>query len=346
MRKWSKKRLTVLFATLIALSAVAIGAMVLIPEYQYRFSSAVLKDGNLKIYPGETLSDIAQKLRDDGIIEKSEMMVKFAHQHSRDSLMVGNYKIDKGSSYRSLLNRLALGRQTPIRLTFNSFRTVDRLIGAVARRTLVDSASFMKVMNNQQLLDTNGFTRQNLISMFIPNTYEVYWTITPLEFFNKMKSEYTDFWNSYRTQKAINLGFSRAEIATIASIVDAETNKQDEMTNIAGTYINRLRKGIPLQADPTVKFALQNFGIKRILHRHLKIDSPYNTYKNSGLPPGPIGMPSIAAIDATLTYTKHNYLYFCAKADFSGYHAFASNLSDHNRNARAYQKELNRRKIK
>lgn len=335
-----------MIAILVTVAMIAIGVTVLLHQWEYRYAEAVVKNGNFKIYPGSTLSEVVDSLSRQGFVKDASKLLKYAHAQERDSLQRGNYQLEKGSSYRSLLNKLAFGRQTPIKLTFNNFRTVERLIGAVARKTLADSASLIKVMHNDSLLASKKMSRQTLISMFIPNTYEVYWTITPEQFFDKMYAEYEEFWSSSRSSQAQELGYSRAEIATIASIVDAETNKKDEMTNVAGVYINRLRKRIPLQADPTVKFALQDFGLKRILNKHLKIDSPYNTYKYAGLPPGPICMASIAAVDATLSYTGHNYLYFCAKADFSGYHSFASTLTEHNRNARAYQAELNRRKIR
>lgn len=342
MKKGAFIGVAAVIITIIAIVCVVVA----VPAYKYRFSEAVTKEGNLKIYPGTTLEQVAEQLQAEGYIKSAAKMIQFARSHERDSLQTGNYQLDKGSSYRSLLNKLSSGRQLPIRLTFNNFRTVERLIGAVARKTLADSASMMAVMTNDSLMRSKGFTHQTLISMFIPNTYEVYWTITPEQFFNKMYSEYDEFWNKNRRALASELGFTPAQIATIASIVDAETNKEAEMSNVAGVYINRISRRMPLQADPTVKFALQDFGLKRILNKHLEVDSPYNTYKNQGLPPGPICMPSIAAVDATLHYAGHNYLYFCAKADFSGYHTFATNLSQHNRNAKAYQAELNKRKIR
>lgn len=181
--------------------------------------------------------------------------------------------------------------------------------------------------------------------MFIPNTYEFYWTTTPEEFSDRMNMEYEKFWEGERDRKAKKLDLSRSEVVTLASIVDEETLYNDENARVAGLYLNRIEKGIPLQADPTLKFALGDFTLKRILNEDKKIDSPYNTYRNKGLPPGPISIPSVSAIDGVLNYEKHNYYYMCAKADFSGYHAFARNLAQHNRNARAYQSALNKRRI-
>lgn len=341
-----KVRLFIIIGSLILAIAATVGIMTLVTEYNYRFEGVVLKDGNFKAYPGTTLDEAADMLQKEGLIAKADQMVKYANRYELNEIKVGNYDLTQGMSYRTLLSALSYGRQTPIKLTFNNFRTVDRLVGAVARKTLHDSSAMMKIMNSDSLITARGFSKETLISMFIPNTYEVYWTITPEQFFDKMWDEYDDFWGFSRSAKAEKLGFTRAEIATIASIVASETNKEDEMGDVAGVYINRLHKKMPLQADPTVKFALQDFGLKRILNKHLKVDSPYNTYKYPGLPPGPICMPSIAAIDATLNYDGHDYLYFCARADFSGYHSFARNMTEHSRNARAYHNELNRRKIK
>ncbi len=182
--------------------------------------------------------------------------------------------------------------------------------------------------------------------MFLPNTYEMYYTTTPEQFTDRMYKEYQRFWTVARKQKAERLGYTPQQISALAAIVDEETNKNDEKARIAGVYLNRLRRGIPLQADPTLKFAAGDFSLKRILNKHKEIDSPYNTYKYAGLPPAPIRQPSITAIDAVLNAEKHDFLYFCAKADFSGYHAFARTLAEHNNNARKYHNELNRRGIR
>ena len=181
--------------------------------------------------------------------------------------------------------------------------------------------------------------------MFIPNTYEFFWTTDPEQFTDRMKKEYEDFWSGERDRKAKRMEMSRSEVVTLASIVDEETMYNDENERVAGVYVNRLEQGIPLQADPTLKFAMGDFTVKRILNEDKKIESPYNTYKFKGLPPGPISIPSVSAIDGVLNYENHNYIFFCAKADFSGNHAFARSISEHNRNAREYQKALNKRRI-
>ena len=185
-----------------------------------------------------------------------------------------------------------------------------------------------------------------MFSIFIPNTYEFYWTVTPEDFVDRMYKEYMRFWTGERDKKRERSGLNRVEVSTLASIVYEETRKVDEMPRVAGVYVNRLKQGIPLQADPTIKYAMQDFGLRRILYRHLKYESPYNTYLHRGLPPSPICMPSIEAIDAVLNFEKHDYIFFCARPTFDGYHNFARTLKEHNANARAYQAELNKRKIK
>ena len=185
-----------------------------------------------------------------------------------------------------------------------------------------------------------------MFSIFLPNTYEFYWTVTPREFVDRMYREYKRFWEGDRDKKRERSGLDRVEVATLASIVYEETRKVDEMPRVAGVYMNRLRTGMPLQADPTIKYAMQDFGLRRILNRHLKTPSPYNTYINRGLPPSPICMPSVEAIDAVLNFEKHDYVFFCARPTFDGYHNFAKTYSEHLRNARAYQAELNKRNIK
>ena len=218
---------------------------------------------------------------------------------------------------------LRSGKQDPVMVVFNNMRTLDQLAGRVVRYLESDSAEFADWLTGNELPARYGFEAATFTSMFIPNTYEFFWNTGPEEFTDRMKKEYDKFWDGERDRKAKKMEMTRAEVVTLASIVDEETLFDDENSRVAGVYINRLEKGIPLQADPTLKFALGDFSLERILNEDKKIDSPYNTYKFKGLPPGPISIPSVSAIDGVLQYEKHNYLYFCAKADFSGYHAFA-----------------------
>ena len=258
----------------------------------------------------------------------------------------GHYVLKPGMSVIEVARMLKLGMQTPVRVTLNNVRIPAQLAQKLARQIDADSTAIMQALTSKALAAEVGFDSVTLFSMFIPDTYEFYWTVTPEEFVQRMKREYDRFWTPERDAKRKRSGLSRLEVMTLASIVYEETRKTDEMPRIAGVYVNRLRKGIPLQADPTVKYAMQDFGLRRILHRHLKYPSPYNTYIIKGLPPSPICMPGKNAIDAVLDFEKHDYIFFCARPTFDGYHNFARTLREHNANARAYSAELNRRRIK
>lgn len=258
----------------------------------------------------------------------------------------GHYVVEPGMSVTEVARMLQLGMQTPVRVTINNVRIPSQLAGKLARQIDADSAAILRALTSEKLAAELGFDSVTLFSMFIPDTYEFYWTVTPEELVRRMKREYDRFWTPERDARRSRSGLSRLEVMTLASIVYEETRKTDEMPRIAGVYINRLRRGIPLQADPTVKYAMQDFGLRRILHRHLKTPSPYNTYVNKGLPPSPICMPGKNAIDAVLDFEHHDYIFFCARPTFDGYHNFARTLREHNANARAYSAELNRRRIK
>ncbi len=258
----------------------------------------------------------------------------------------GRYVLQHGMSVIDVVRMLKLERQTPVRVTINHVRTPAQLAGKLARQLDADSVALLRALTDKEVAAGVGFDSLTLFSMFIPDTYEFYWTVSPEKFVQRMRREYDRFWTPERDSLRKRSGLSRLEVMTLASIVYEETRKTDEMPRIAGVYVNRLRKGIPLQADPTIKYAMQDFALRRILYRHLKYPSPYNTYINKGLPPSPICMPGISAIDAVLRFEKHDYLFFCARPTFDGYHNFARTLNEHNANARAYSAELNRRKIK
>lgn len=258
----------------------------------------------------------------------------------------GHYELREGMSVMDVARMLKLGMQTPVRITINNVRIPAQLAAKLSRQLDADSAAWMAVLTSPEAAREVGFDSLSLFSMFLPNTYEFYWTVTPEEFVRRMRREYDRFWTPERDEKRKRSGLSRVEVMTLASIVAEETRKTDEMPRIAGVYVNRLRKGIPLQADPTVKYAMQDFGLRRILYKHLKYPSPYNTYINKGLPPSPICMPSLAAIDAVLGFDDHDFIFFCARPTFDGYHNFARTLREHNANARAYSAELNKRNIK
>ena len=258
----------------------------------------------------------------------------------------GRYVIKNGMSNNQLVNMLRGGLQSPVNVTFNNIRDVDMLAGRIASQIEADSASISALLHNQQYINQLGFNNYTLPALFLPNTYQFYWNTDAEGFVVRMFQEYNKFWNEERKQQAKAKGLTPIEVSTLASIVNKETNMTDEMPRVAGVYINRLNNNWLLQADPTLIFAWNDYSIKRVLNVHKEIESPYNTYKYIGLPPGPICIPSIAAVKAVLNAEDHHYFYFCAKEDFSGYHNFAKTLSEHNRNATRYQQALNQRGIK
>ena len=216
----------------------------------------------------------------------------------------------------------------------------------ISHKLEFDSVDFMKALNNDTLLASFCLIKENALTLFIPNTYEVYWNMSAEKFIERMLKEHKSFWNEKRLKQAEAIGLTPTEVATLASIVEEETAVNAEKPMVAGLYINRLKRGMLLQADPTVKFSLQDFGLRRILYKHLEVNSPYNTYKYAGLPPGPIRIPSIQGLESVLNHAHHNYLYMCAKEDFSGTHNFAITSAQHAANARKYQQALNRRGIR
>lgn len=349
-RRHSARRRSLAIAAALVLILLAIAGIFGWKQYDYRFGTAIVRSGTVDVPAGTTFGSLSRILADSGYVKDLRKWHSYARSFGRDSVRAGHYALQKGSTYRTALSAFYFGRQTPVRLTFNNIRTMDRLAGVVAKYIEADSATILQTLTDPAVIAETGLTRATFPSLFIPNTYEVYWTMTPREFVKRMRKERERFWNDDRLARAAQLGYTPEQIATIASIVAEETNFKGEMTTVAGVYINRLRAGMPLQADPTVKFAVGDPSIRRVLHKHLAYDSPYNTYKYNGLPPGPICVPSIAALDATLAYAdaenRHSYYYFCAKSDFSGRHAFARTLPEHNRNASAYAAELNRRGIR
>lgn len=257
----------------------------------------------------------------------------------------GRYKVTNRMSNNELINMLRSGSQDPVILTFNNLRTEKHLADRLAEQLEVDSKSIMDFFNSDSIVAKYGFNKYTLRCIFIPNTYEIFWNVSPEELFNRMMNEYNAFWTKKRLHKATETGLTKEEVIILASIVNEETRMDDEKKRIAGVYMNRLEKPMRLQADPTVIYAVGDFSMQRVLRKHYKMNSPYNTYRVDGLPPGPICFPEISSIDAVLNYENHKYLYFCAKPDFSGYHNFAKTLKQHNRNAELYRRELNKRRI-
>ncbi len=256
----------------------------------------------------------------------------------------GHYTIKSGTKFLDLYRKLRNGEQDPIMLSVPSLRTTERLAAYLGKHLMRDSAEFAQAFVTES--SAMGYTQETLPSLFIPNTYELYWDVSAQGFMKRMQRENDAFWTAERQRKAQTIGLSRTEVSTLASIVEEETANDAEKPMVAGLYLNRLRRGMLLQADPTVKFAMQAFGLRRIYNNHLRFESPYNTYLHPGLPPGPIRMPSIVGLDAVLNHTEHPYIYMCAKEDFSGTHNFAANYSEHLRNARRYTEALNKRGIR
>ena len=258
----------------------------------------------------------------------------------------GHYIVKDGMSNNQLVNMLRGGLQSPVKVTFNNIRNVDMLAGRIATQIEADSASISNLLHNQEYINQLGFNNYTIPALFLPDTYEFYWNTDAEGFVVRMFQEYNKFWNEDRKQQAQSKGLTSIQVSTLASIVNKETNMSDEMPRVAGVYLNRLKNNWLLQADPTLIFAWNDYSIKRVLDRHKEIESPYNTYKYLGLPPGPICIPSLASVKAVLNAENHHYFYFCAKEDFSGYHNFAKTLAEHNRNAARYQQVLNQRGIK
>jgi UPF0755 protein len=263
-----------------------------------------------------------------------------------DRVKSGRYVIKPNSTNYTVITKLREGNQDAVRLTFNNIRLKEELVQRIGSKFDFGEAKFRDALNNPEVCQKYGLDTVTIVSMFLPNTYDIFWDVNTERFLDRMHSEYKKFWNDERLAKAKVIDMTPVEVSILASIVEEEQGrKKDERPRVAGMYINRLRTNMPLQADPTIKFALKDFGIKRILTAQLRVPSPYNTYLNTGLPPGPIRVADLVSLNAVLDYEKHTYTYMCAKADLSGYHAFADNYTDHLANARMYQAELNRRQI-
>lgn len=292
---------------------------------------------------GATFKDVQNLLYEERIVTDLvafSFLAKLMDYHT--SVKPGVYTIDRDMNNIQAIRRLRAGDQTPVRITFNNVRLLEELPGKITENISVTEEEFATLILDTATVAEYGFTPETFIAMFIPNTYEVYWTITAKELLDRMKKEYDRYWDDSRKARAAEIDLTPVEVSTLASIVQAETQQYDEADRVAGLYINRLQRNIALQADPTLVFAVGDFSIKRVLNVHKEVESPYNTYKYQGLPPGPINMPQPNYIDAVLNYEDHKYLYMCAREDFSGYHNFATNLREHLENARRYQQALNR----
>lgn len=345
MAKSKKKRLRVflyIFAPL-AFTAISIG---------FYIQKIVFKQIELKkavyiyIDPSTKYKEVMEQIKEkvDLPSEKFFQMISERMNYPK-SVKTGRYALENGITMPEIIRLLRSGNQKPVKLTFNNMRTKENLAGRISNQLMIDSLTLLASIKDENNIRELGFDSNTVVAMFIPNTYEVYWDISVDKLLKRMQSEYNAFWNENRKTKAKQIGLTPIEVSTLASIVEEEATYSDEYPIVAGLYLNRLKRGQRLEADPTVKFAVGDFSLRRILYKHLEVESPYNTYKNDGLPPGPIRVPSIKVIEATLSPEDHKYLFMCAKDDLSGRHNFATTHAEHIRNAARYQKALNEKKI-
>jgi UPF0755 protein len=300
----------------------------------------------LYIHTGTDFNALKKLLSDQHCIHNMHSFELVAQKKKYDvKIRPGRYKILDGMNNNELVNLLRSGKQEPVKVIFQNIRTPEELAGKIATQIEGDSISILNLLHDPAYLSEFGTVPAAVFSLFIPNTYEFLWNTSADQFIRRMYRERQKFWNNDRFTKMNNEGLDITGVIILASIIERETAKNSEKPVIAGVYMNRLQKGWPLQADPTLIFAWNDYSIKRVLNKHKEIDSPYNTYKHIGLPPGPICLPSGSSIDAVLNYEHHPYMYFCAKDDLSGYHNFAVTLAEHTRNAERYQAALKRLNI-
>ena len=334
-------------AIIIAAIVILIAGYFALNVYQLYFAPNISENQKfLYIKTNSSYDDLIAEIKKKDILNNVSSFASAAGKMNLpQNLKPGRYRLKKGMNNRTLINLIKAGNQEPVKLKFQNIRKKENFAAYLANNLEADSLSFINLLDSSALITKYGFNQDNIYTMFIPNTYEMYWNISPVDFFERMHKEYEKFWTTERKQKAASLNLSPSQVYTLASIVDAEALFDKEMPIIAGLYLNRLNKGILLQADPTVIFANNDFTVKRVTGKLLQVQSPYNTYKFAGLPPGPIMMPSINAIDAVLNRNQNNYIYMCAKEDFSGYHNFAETKEQHEINAKKYREALNKRNI-
>ncbi|NDV96586.1 endolytic transglycosylase MltG [Dysgonomonas sp. 521] len=331
---------------ILALIVIAIGAA----AYGYSIINTGFNiDKTVYIYVDENrnFEALQKEVRDSAKVANISNFDKLASLlEYRPNMKTGRYAVTPDMTAYELIKNLRSGHQAPVNLKFNNIRTKEDLAQRISEQLMMSKDALLNVLNDSVKCKELGFNRETVVAMFIPNTYEFYWDVTIESFLQRMHKEHSRFWTEERQAKAKEISLTPVEVSTLASIVEEECMFTDEYPKVAGLYLNRLRIGQELQADPTVKFAVGDFSLRRILNKHTEIDSPYNTYRRRGLPPGPIRIPSIKGIDAVLNYAKHNYFYMCAKDDFSGYHNFAVTFPEHLRNRALYIKALNARGIK
>jgi len=332
------------------LAAAIIGIVVIVALVAYYFFSSFSSHSTTQyvyIDDDDTADSVYCKLEPIGKhLSMSAFTTLARYWDYEQHIRTGRYAIEPSDGTFTLFRRIKNGQQTPIRLTIPESRTMDRLAGAISKKLMLDSLQIVEALQDSSFCAQLGYDTCTIACLFVPNTYDIYWNTSLQKFMERMQREHKAFWNIEREQKARNVKLTPNEVCTLASIIDEETANNGEKPMIAGMYLNRLSRQMPLQADPTVKFALKDFALRRIYQKQLAVNSPYNTYRNEGLPPGPIKVASIAGIDAVLNAVNHDYIYMCAKEDFSGTHNFASTYAEHLKNAAKYSKALNERGIK
>lgn len=318
----------------------------LLTYYAFSSVSNVATTQYIYIDEDDTQDSVIAKIQPfANLIGMTTLNTLIRHSGYSEKIRTGRYAIEPGDGPITIFRKLKSGRQTSLNLTIPESRTMDRLAAILSNKLMLDSATIAEALTSQEVCEKLGYDTCTIAAMFVPNTYDVYWNMSIDELLQRMQKEHDRFWKGDREAKAAEMQMTPTEVCTLASIIDEETSNNAEKPMIAGMYMNRLKEGMPLQADPTIKFALKQFELKRIYNKLLNTESPYNTYRNEGLPPGPIKIASIKGIDAVLNYTSHDYLYMCAKEDFSGTHNFARTYQEHLKNADKYTKALNERGI-
>lgn len=345
-----KKRIAIRYILIIVGITILVAGVFLFEQYyRLEISNFEAKDGqqhSYHIYPGATIDSVMQLLEKDYDIAGESDFYLHAKLLTFNHPEPGHYTFDAQIANQDIINRLKFGLQTPVNITWNNYvRTNQDLAGKVTKHLMLDSTQLVQLLDSNTYLAQYGFDKETVRCLFIPNTYQVYWNTTPDALFARMQREYNTFWNDSRKQKADSLGLTPIEVAIVASIVEGESHNKKEMPLIASLYLNRIHKGMLLQACPTVKYAVGDFKLKRILNRHLAIDSPYNTYKYPGLPPGPIRCPAPTTIDMVLNAPKTDYLFMCASPELNNTHIFSSTFGKHAAAAVQYRYTMDTMKI-
>ncbi len=338
---FKKYRLVILFIFL-SLSFVTFSFY----SYQLFYTPNILlnKDnGTVYIPKNATINQVVDSLKKyDYVNDVVSFMFVSKLLKYNENVKPGKYELKPEMNNLTAVRYLRSGQQEEVNVTFSSVRTVEEALERLCKNIIAEKDSAIKLLFKSSTLDKLSFTKETIPALFLPNTYSVFWNTDEDQLIKRLKIEYDRFWNTERKNKAEKVGLTPVQVTTIASLVNAETNKKEEWSTVAGIYINRLNRGMALESCPTIIYALGDFSIRRVLDKHLKVESPYNTYKYTGLPPGPINIPSPALVDAVLNYEKHKFLYMCAKEDFSGFHHFSSTYKEHLRHAKKYQRALDR----